>query len=44
MGRVASEGLVSIFEKDNKFSIAEINCETDFVAKNEVFINFLKRC
>tara|TARA_B110000438_G_scaffold280467_1_gene305779 strand:- start:399 stop:1268 length:870 start_codon:yes stop_codon:yes gene_type:complete len=42
MGRVASEGLVSIFEKDNKFSIAEINCETDFVAKNEEFINFVE--
>ena len=42
MGRVASEGLISIFEKDNSFSIAEINCETDFVAKNEEFINFVE--
>jgi elongation factor Ts len=40
MGRVASEGLVCIHEKNNKFSIAEINCETDFVAKNEEFIKF----
>ena len=40
MGRVASEGLVCIYEKDNKFSIIEINSETDFVAKNEQFINF----
>ena len=42
MGRVASEGLISIFEKDNKLSIVEINCETDFVAKNEEFIKFIE--
>ena len=42
MGRVASEGLVSIHEKNNKLSIVEINCETDFVAKNEEFINFIE--
>ncbi len=40
MGRVASEGLISIYEKNNKFAITEINCETDFVAKNEEFIKF----
>jgi len=40
MGRVASEGLVTICEKNNKFAITEINCETDFVAKNEEFIKF----
>jgi len=40
MGRVASEGLISIYEKNNNFAIAEINCETDFVAKNEEFIKF----
>ena len=40
MERVASEGLVCIYEKDNKFSIIEINSETDFVAKNNEFINF----
>ena len=40
MGRVASEGLICISEKDNKFSIIEINSETDFVAKNSEFINF----
>jgi elongation factor Ts len=42
MGRVASEGLISIFEKDNKLSITEINCETDFVAKNKDFIDFVE--
>ena len=40
MERVASEGLVCISEKDNKFSMIEINSETDFVAKNNEFINF----
>jgi len=40
MGRTAAEGVVCISEKDNEFSIIEINSETDFVAKNEEFINF----
>jgi len=40
MGRVASEGLICISEKDNKLSMLEINSETDFVAKNSEFINF----
>ena len=40
MSRTASEGLISIFEKNNKFSMIEINSETDFVAKNSEFIKF----
>ena len=40
MERVAADGLVCIYEKDNNFSMIEINCETDFVAKNKDFINF----
>jgi len=40
MGRTAAEGLVCIYEKKNKFSMIEINSETDFVAKNDEFINF----
>ena len=40
MGRVAAEGLICIYEQENKFSIIEINSETDFVAKNSQFINF----
>ena len=40
MTRVAAEGLISIYEQDNKFSMIEINSETDFVAKNNEFINF----
>ena len=42
MERVAAEGLVLIHEQDNKFSIIEINSETDFVAKNNEFINFVE--
>ena len=42
MERVAAEGLVCISEKDNMFSIIEINSETDFVAKNSDFINFVE--
>jgi len=42
MERVASEGLVCIYEKENKFSIIEVNSETDFVAKNEEFIKFVE--
>ena len=40
MGRIATDGLVCIYEKDNKFSMIEINSETDFVAKNNDFITF----
>ena len=40
MGRIAADGLVCISEKANKFSIIEINSETDFVAKNDDFIKF----
>jgi len=40
--RVAAEGLISIYEKDNKFSMVEVNSETDFVAKNSDFIKFVE--
>ena len=40
MGKTAAEGLVCIYETKNKFSMIEINSETDFVAKNKEFINF----
>ena len=40
MGRTAAEGIVCIYESENKFSMVEINSETDFVAKNNEFINF----
>ena len=40
MERIANDGLVCVYEKNNKTSILEINCETDFVAKNLDFLNF----
>ena len=40
MGKTAAEGLVCIYENKNKFSMVEVNSETDFVAKNKEFINF----
>ena len=40
-GRIAAEGLSTVITEDNKAVILEINCETDFVAKNEKFQNFV---
>ena len=42
MSRDAKEGVVAISGDQNKTSIIEVNCETDFVAKNEDFTNFVK--
>ncbi len=42
MSRVANEGVVATSGDEKKVSIIEVNCETDFVAKNEDFINFVK--
>ena len=42
MERIAADGLISISEHKNKFSIIEVNSETDFVAKNEEFIKFVE--
>tara|TARA_B100000963_G_scaffold336331_1_gene331276 strand:- start:3 stop:854 length:852 start_codon:yes stop_codon:yes gene_type:complete len=42
MSRDAKEGVVAISGDEKKTSIIEVNCETDFVAKNDDFINFVK--
>ena len=42
MSRDAKEGVVAISGDNKKTSIIEVNCETDFVAKNDDFINFVK--
>ena len=42
MSRTASEGLALVKEDKGQISIIEINSETDFVAKNDDFINFCK--
>ena len=40
-GRIAAEGLSTVITEGNKAVILEINCETDFVAKNEKFQKFV---
>ena len=42
MSRDAKEGVVAVSGDENKTSVIEVNCETDFVAKNEDFTNFVK--
>ena len=42
MSRDAKEGVVVVSGDDNKTSVIEVNCETDFVAKNDDFIRFVK--
>ncbi len=42
MSRSATEGVVVISGDETKMSLIEVNCETDFVAKNEDFIEFVK--
>ena len=43
-GRVAAEGLVGVSVKDNQGALIEINSETDFVARNELFQVFVTTC
>jgi elongation factor Ts len=40
-GRVAAEGLVGVASAANKAAMVEVNAETDFVARNEAFQNFV---
>jgi elongation factor Ts len=42
--RVAAEGLVGVIVKSNQGALIEINSETDFVARNELFQRFVKTC
>ena len=42
MSREAKEGVIALSGNHLKTSILEVNCETDFVAKNEEFIKFVK--
>ena len=42
MSRDAKEGVIVVSGDDKKTSLIEVNCETDFVAKNDDFINFVK--
>jgi len=42
MSRDAKEGVIATSGDENKVSIIELNCETDFVAKNDDFVAFAK--
>jgi len=42
MSRDAKEGVIATSGDENKISVIEINCETDFVAKNDDFVSFAK--
>ena len=42
MTREAKEGVIALSGDDKKTSLIEVNCETDFVAKTDDFINFVK--
>ena len=41
--REARQGLVTTYNHDNRIGVVvELNCETDFVARNEIFTNLAK--
>ncbi len=42
MSRSATEGVIVTSGDEKKMSLIEVNCETDFVAKNDYFIEFVK--
>lgn len=39
--RIAAEGLVSVYVEGNKGAVVEVNSETDFVAKNDIFQEYV---
>src|SRR5689334_17600112 len=41
-GRTAAEGLVGVAVEANRGAVVEVNSETDFVAKNEIFQDFVR--
>ncbi len=42
-GRIAAEGLSRVLAKDNSAVLLEMNSETDFVAKNELFLSLIDK-
>ena len=42
MSRDAKEGVIATSGNESKISVLELNCETDFVAKNDDFVSFAK--
>jgi len=41
--RIAAEGVINCIINENRAVLYEVNCETDFVAQNEKFLNFVKK-
>jgi elongation factor Ts len=41
-GRTASEGLIGVIVEGKRGAVVEVNSETDFVAKNELFQDFVR--
>jgi len=39
-GNIAADGAITIIQNGNKAILVEVNCQTDFVAKDENFKNF----
>ena len=39
-GNIAADGAITIVQEGNKAVLVEVNCQTDFVAKDENFTNF----
>jgi len=42
--RITAEGVVAAFVQGSTGALVEVNCETDFVSKNESFLAFVKSC
>jgi elongation factor Ts len=42
-GRTAAEGLIGVSWKDNEAALVEVNSETDFVARNEIFQEMVQK-
>jgi len=43
-GRVAAEGLIGVASEGKRGAVVEVNSETDFVARNETFQDFVRNC
>jgi elongation factor Ts len=41
-GRSAADGLIAIESKEQNIFMIEVNCETDFVARDDSFVSFTK--
>src|SRR3954467_5841136 len=42
--RITAEGVVTAAVVGSAGALVEVNCETDFTSKNDMFLNFAKAC